>query len=94
VRRQELEDYKANGPPPKSDKKRTSSVAWSQKIEAKSGREVKRSQKQAKREYDRLTKMTDEERAQEAETAKLVEHIRLQQLAAAKEDAQDFEGFD
>lgn len=94
VRRQELEDYKANGPPQRSDKKRTSSVAWSQKLEAKSNREVKRSQKQAKREHDRLTKMTDEERAHEVETAKLVEQVRLQQLAAAREDAQDFEGFD
>ena len=94
VRRQELEEFKANGPPQRSDKKRTSSVAWSQKLEAKSHREVKRSQKQAKREHDRLTKMTDEERREENETAKLVEQVRLQQLAAAKEDAEDFEGFD
>lgn len=94
VRRQELEDYKANGPPPRSDKKRTTSVAWSQKLEAKSNREVKRSQKLAKREHDRFTKMTDEEKAIEAETSKMVEQVRLQQLAAARENAEDFEGFD
>lgn len=93
-RRQELENYKTNGAPPRSDKKRTSSVAWSQKLEAKSNREVKRSQKLAKREHERVTKMTDEEKAVEAETARIVEQVRLQQLAAAREDAEDFEGFD
>jgi ATP-dependent RNA helicase DDX55/SPB4 len=94
VRRRELEEYKANGPPTRIDRKRTTSVAWSQKLEAKSNREVKRSQKLAKREHDRFTKMTDEEKAIEAETSKMVEQVRLQQLAAARENAEDFEGFD
>jgi ATP-dependent RNA helicase DDX55/SPB4 len=91
IRLQELEEYKANGPPERKDKKRTSSVAWSQKLEAKDHREVKRSQKQAKREHDRLTKMTNEEKAHEAETARLVEQVRLQQLETSKDDV--FEGF-
>lgn len=92
VRLQELKEYKTNGPPKRTDKKRTSSVAWSQKLEAKSNREVKRSQKQAKREHERITKMTAEEKMHEVETARLVEQVRLQQLKASRDDG--FEGFD
>jgi ATP-dependent RNA helicase DDX55/SPB4 len=94
LRLQELEAYRANGPPPRTDRKRSASVAWSAKLEAKSTREVKRSQKLAKREHDRYVKMTDEEKEIEAETRRMVEEVRVQQLQAARENEGDFEGFD
>ncbi|KIW46957.1 uncharacterized protein PV06_02576 [Exophiala oligosperma] len=76
-----------------NDKKRGSTVAWSDKIEHKATKEVKRSKKAARREHDRIAKMTDAEKEQEAKTARMVEEIRQKQLRAKDKD-DTFEGFD
>ncbi|KAI1629987.1 ATP-dependent rRNA helicase spb4 [Exophiala viscosa] len=74
-------------------KKREATVAWSDKIEHKAHKEVKRSKKAAKRDYERVAKMTDSEKEREAETARMVEAIRHQQQLNAKNDDDEFEGF-
>lgn len=77
----------------RSDKKRDTTTAWSEKLEQKANREVKRTKREAKRDFERTTKMTDAERARQAETHKMIEQIRQQQLQAAGKD-DEFEGFD
>ncbi|KAJ9615878.1 ATP-dependent rRNA helicase spb4 [Cladophialophora chaetospira] len=73
-------------------KKRNSTVAWSEKLEHKASKEVKRSKKDAKRAYERGTKLTEDEKSYEAETARMVEELRAQQAKTA--EGGDFEGFD
>lgn len=77
----------------RSDKKRDSTTAWSEKLEQKANREVKRTKREAKREYERGTKMTDAERAHLAETKSMIDQIRQQQLHSDGEDG-EFAGFD
>lgn len=72
-------------------KKREATVAWSEKLEHKASKEVKRSKKAARREHERVAKMSESEKEREAETARLVEKIRQQQLQAKDDDV--FEGF-
>jgi ATP-dependent RNA helicase DDX55/SPB4 len=78
---------------PEVPKKRTSTVAWSNNVDRKASKEVKRSKKEAKREHERVAKLSETERAQEAETQQMIEQIRQQQR---KPNMQDdvFEGFD
>lgn len=76
-----------------SDKKRGTSIAWSEKAEQKASREIKRTKREARRNFVRANKMTDTERAQEAETQKMIEQIRTQQLSKRGKD-EEFEGFD
>jgi ATP-dependent RNA helicase DDX55/SPB4 len=90
---EEEETSTVDGKKPNNTKKRGSTVAWSEKLEHKATKEVKRSKKAAKREFERVAKMTDAERDQEAETARMVEQIRRQQLKAAAEQNEVFEGF-
>lgn len=79
--------------PDKVKKRTTTSAAWSQKTEQKAGREVKRTKREAKRNFVRSTQMTDAEREQELETKRMIEQIRTQQLSSqGKND--EFEGFD
>ncbi|KAK5084131.1 ATP-dependent rRNA helicase spb4 [Exophiala xenobiotica] len=78
---------------PHTDKKRDTTTAWSEKLEQKANREVKRTKREAKRDFERTTKMTDAERARRAETQQMIEQIRQQQLQAAGKD-DEFEGFD
>ncbi|KIX03132.1 uncharacterized protein Z518_06682 [Rhinocladiella mackenziei CBS 650.93] len=73
-------------------KKRGSTVAWSEKIERRASKEVKRSKKEARREYERVAKMTESEKEHEAETARMVQQIRQQQLKSSNDDV--FEGFE
>ena len=77
---------------PKSDAKRSSSVAWSDKLDRKAVREVKRTKRQAKRDFEQSTTMTAGERAEKAKTQAMVETIRQQQLQSIAGD--EFEGFD
>lgn len=79
--------------PDKVKKRTTTSAAWSEKTEQKAGREVKRTKREAKRNFVRSTQMTDAEREQELETKRMIEQIRTQQLSSqGKND--EFEGFD
>ncbi|KAJ9654911.1 ATP-dependent rRNA helicase spb4 [Neophaeococcomyces mojaviensis] len=76
------------------DEKGSSTIAWSGKLEQKATREVKRIKREAKRGFARSTKMTEEEKAHEAETQQMVAKVREQQLSLAKGDNDSFEGFD
>ncbi|ETI25553.1 hypothetical protein G647_02326 [Cladophialophora carrionii CBS 160.54] len=85
----------AEGPKdkPADPKKRKSTVAWSEKLERKASKEVKRSKKEAKREYERVTKMTEDQKRYEAETSDMIKQLRQQQVQAA-DQGDNFEGFD
>ena len=74
----------------KPNKKRGITLAWSEKLETKASREVKRSKKNARRERERFAKMTDAEKEHEAETARMVQQIKKQQ---AQTNNDVFEGF-
>lgn len=80
-------------PRPSADKKRTVSVAWSEKLDKKIVREGKRSKREAKREYLRTTTMTDAEKEQLAETQRMIAAVRVKE-AEERARADDFEGFD
>lgn len=75
----------------KPNKKRGTTLAWSEKLENKASREVKRSKKNARREHERSAKLTDAEKEHEAETARMVQQIQKQQRKPKDDDV--FEGF-
>jgi ATP-dependent RNA helicase DDX55/SPB4 len=74
--------------------KRDSIAAWSQTLDQKAGREIKRSKRTARREFERKATLTEAEKAQEAETQEMITEIRQQQLKPVKVDEEEFEGFD
>ncbi|KIW93971.1 uncharacterized protein Z519_05286 [Cladophialophora bantiana CBS 173.52] len=76
-----------------SKKRKGTTVAWSEKLERKAHKEVKRSKKEAKRQHDRIAKMTEDEKAYEAETARMIQQIRRQQTKAGSNQEDVFEGF-
>lgn len=92
-----LDDFRKNGPSPRGDnmnKKRGSSVAWSQNLEHKTEKEVRRARKQAKRKRETVAKMSQEEKEKMGETARMVEMVRQEQLKRIAEQDAEFEGFD
>jgi ATP-dependent RNA helicase DDX55/SPB4 len=94
-REQHRKQMLAEGPKSKQAdlKKRKSTVAWSEKLEHKASKEVKRSKREAKREFERVTKMTEDQRRYEAETSNMIKQVRQQHVQAADQGA-TFEGFD
>lgn len=93
-RQQTLEDMR-NGILPesmKNNKKRGSTVAWSQKLESKASRDVKRSKREAKRQFEKTLKMTEAEKKFEAETQEMIDQIRHQQTRPTNKE-EVFEGF-
>ena len=97
-RKDALEDFRKNGPPPRVDienkKERGLSVAWSANLERKADKEVRRARKKAKRSHEQSSKMTSAEKEQLVETGRMVEQIREQQLKLRAEQDREFEGFD
>lgn len=93
-REQHRKQLLADGPKEKviDPKKRKSTVAWSEKLEHKASKEVKRSKKEAKREYEKGSKMSDEQKRYAAQTAQMVKELREQQAKAGDRD-EVFEGF-
>lgn len=86
-------EAQATEPAKKDGRKRGTSIAWSDKLERKAGKEVKRTKKEAKREHERQANMTETEKQHEAETARMIAQIRQQQRKPqATEEV--FEGFD
>lgn len=81
------------GRPESTNKKRASSVAWSNNLERKASKEVKRSKKDAKREHERVAQLSEHDKAHEAETQQMIEQIRQQQRKPQMQD-DVFEGFD
>ncbi|EXJ57404.1 hypothetical protein A1O7_07752 [Cladophialophora yegresii CBS 114405] len=94
-REQHRKQTLAEGPKDKAadSKKRKSTVAWSEKLERKASKEVKRSKKEAKREYERVAKMTDDQKLYEAETSDMIKQLRSEQVQAPGQ-GDTFEGFD
>ncbi|KAF2262745.1 DEAD-domain-containing protein [Lojkania enalia] len=62
--------------------------AWSQKKEQRATKEVRREKKKAKREYDRVARMTEEERRNEEELGSMIAQVRRKVV-----DDEEFEGF-
>jgi ATP-dependent RNA helicase DDX55/SPB4 len=97
-RKDALEDFRTNGPSLKHDvqnkKKRGVSVAWSANVERKAEKEARRARKQAKRVHEQNSKMTPVEKEKLAETKRMVELVRQQQLKLQAEQDGEFEGFD
>lgn len=92
-REQHRKQLLLEGPKDKVDnfKKRKTSVAWSEKLERKATKEVKRSKREARREHDRSTKMTDEQKQYEEKTKEMIQQLRQQRK---KDEESTFEGFD
>lgn len=93
-RQQSLIPEQDEGKDTVSGQKRDSTAAWSQNLEHKAEREVKRSKRAARREYERKATLTEAEKDHEAETQKMIEQIRQQQLKSVKVDEEEFAGFD
>jgi ATP-dependent RNA helicase DDX55/SPB4 len=73
--------------------KRISSAAWSQNLERKSDKEVRRAKKQARRDHDLFETMNQEEKNRAAETEQMLAEVKRQNQAS--QIANDtFEGFD
>ncbi|KAF2690055.1 ATP-dependent rRNA helicase-like protein spb4 [Lentithecium fluviatile CBS 122367] len=64
-------------------------VAWTQKKEQRAERDLRREKKLKKREHDRLSKMTPEERAEEEKLRGMIEQVREKVV----EEEEEFEGF-
>lgn len=75
-------------------KKRGTSTAWSEKLEHRANKTVKKSKKDAKKEFERKSKLTDDERRREEETERMLEQVRQQKLRDRIKDSEPFEGFD
>lgn len=94
ARKESLDEFRRNGPSMKrlgKPKKPGTSTAWSQKLDHKADRDVRRARKQARREHERNATMTTEEKDRAAETQRMLEKVRMEQ-AVAKDEV--FEGFD
>ena len=87
-----LQQYKENGPPTKKQRveKNGSSVAWSQKLDEKKEREGRREKKHAKREFEKNSMMTEDEKERTAKTGAMIAEVRKQFL---ENKEADFEGF-
>lgn len=95
ARLEALEEYRKNGPPPREERKKKGvTVAWSANLERKADKEVRRARKLAKRDHEKVAKMSQDEKEKVAETARMVEQVRREQLKFAAEQDADFEGFD
>ena len=91
-RLQDLEDRESTEHTPnqqRNPRKRKGTAAWSQKLEQKASKGVKRSRKEAHHEYERQKMMTETEKMHEAETAKMIEQVKARQCHAEEV----FEGF-
>lgn len=76
------------------DQKRQLPNSWSEKAERKVTREVKRTKREAKRMHESVQLMSQEQKEHDAETRRMIEAVRRQQLKASRELDADFEGFD
>jgi ATP-dependent RNA helicase DDX55/SPB4 len=91
--KQRLEELNRETPEeakPKRHVKDSRSPAWSQKMDQQATKELRRQKKQAKREHDRVAKLTEEERQKEQELKAMIETVRKQ---TAEDEAEEFAGF-
>lgn len=74
-------------------RKRNNNEAWSNKVEREETRTERREKRQKKRDAEKTSKMTDEEKMQQAELVDLIAQVRAQNLAKQAEKEEDFQGF-
>jgi len=90
--KQRLAELNGEGPKPEERKKHVKSkkgdVAWTQKKEARTERELRREKKEKKREHERLSNMTVEERAEEDKLRGMIEEVKKTIIPE-----EEFEGF-
>ncbi|KAL6707732.1 ATP-dependent rRNA helicase spb4 [Coniothyrium glycines] len=92
VEQNEYEATKAEGKKYVKENKKES--AWTQQKDQKATKELRREKKAAKREHDRVIKLTDEERKEEARLKGMIEQMRERVAQQEAQDAaNDFEGF-
>ncbi|TVY25530.1 ATP-dependent rRNA helicase [Lachnellula hyalina] len=94
ARRIAMEEEKNKAPyVPSEDviRKRKEREAWSAKHEQQDVKEARREKKRRKREAERVEKMTDEEKAGEAEVQRLIEEVKRK---TAEEESEVWNGFD
>ena len=72
----------------KGKRKDRDELAWSQKKEQRIAKDVRREKKKAKREHERVSKLSTEERAKEDELQDMIQAVRKKVV-----DEKEFEGF-
>ena len=95
-RRDAILQEKSDGPSSKKSKphaKRTSSTAWSQNLERRADKEVRRAKKQIRHDHKLLNMMNQEERDRAAATDQMLADVRRQN-EASQIGNDTFEGFD
>jgi len=93
----EQKDYDANktdGAKKRYVTKNKKESAWTLQKDAKAMKEQRREKKTAKREHERVAKLTDEERRQEEQVKTMVNEVRRKvREQEAREAAEEFQGF-
>lgn len=95
LRLEELEKEKEEGVKKKQHKKEDrEKSAWTEQKQIQETKEVRRAKKKAKREHERVAKLTDEERKEEDRLQGMIEQMRNKVAKQEKEDKDaEFEGF-
>jgi ATP-dependent RNA helicase DDX55/SPB4 len=95
LRLEELEKEKEEGVKKKQHKKEDrEKSAWTEQKQIQETKEVRRAKKKAKREHERVAKLTDEERKEEERLNAMIEAMRKKVKKQEMEDKEgEFEGF-
>ncbi len=93
-RQVELQQFLAEG----NQKKRYTpenkkDAAWTQQKDHKATKEMRREKKAAKREHERVGKLTDEQKGEEEKLKDMIEMVRKRVKAEEEEGEDEFEGF-
>ncbi|OAK96155.1 ATP-dependent rRNA helicase SPB4 [Phaeosphaeriaceae sp. SRC1lsM3a] len=92
-RLEELQQEKEEGAKKKEHKKEDrEKSAWTEQKESRATKELRREKKKAKREHERIAKMTDEERKEEERLQGMIQQMRTKVKKQEAEEG-DFEGF-
>lgn len=92
-RLEELQQEKEEGTKKKEHKKEDrEKSAWTEQKESRATKELRREKKKAKREHERIAKMTDEERKEEERLQGMIQQMRTKVKKQEAEEG-DFEGF-
>jgi ATP-dependent RNA helicase DDX55/SPB4 len=94
-RLEELELVKLEGAKKRQHKKEDREKnAWTEQKESRATKELRREKKKAKREHERVSKLTDEERKEEERLQAMIEDVRKNITKQEAEDkANEFDGF-
>jgi ATP-dependent RNA helicase DDX55/SPB4 len=94
-RLEELEQEKAEGAKKRQHKKEDREKnAWTEQKQSQATKELRREKKKAKREHERVSKLTDEERKEEERLQGMIEQVKKKVNKQEAEDkANEFEGF-